>query len=158
MPQSNAQPIPLLAKQQNYDLVCAKNKHTKHQLTLVSATDKSPMVEVIYRWKDNLSAQDASMLKDRARSYIACAIYDAAVKAGLTCKRPPSMHVDIPEWHLEEERISISIVDYSFDDDKKTIVAKIGPVLSIKRGPNEPTNTFTKLAQGFLSQFKTITV
>lgn len=74
-----------------YEETCLNAPGGKSDLTLIHAAAEGPFVNLVYQWKGELSHAEADDLDTRARAYIACAIYDAAITAGLSCQPPRHM-------------------------------------------------------------------
>jgi hypothetical protein len=100
-----------------------------HQLELIEVSDNSPFVNLIYRWKDNISYEEADNLDTRLRAYIACAIYDVAISAGMSCRSGP-IHGNRPSWIIDKQTLPVSLIDAGFNYAHKDCNLTIGPIIS----------------------------
>jgi len=105
---------PHLTYPEHYEETCLHAPGGKADLKLIHAAAEGPFITLVYQWKGNLSRAEADDLDTRARAYIACAIYDAAATAGLSCQPGPP-HGQRPSWHITGERMPISLVNAGFD-------------------------------------------
>jgi tetratricopeptide (TPR) repeat protein len=116
------------------------------------------LMRLTYQWDRTLSRQEAKRLDLRARAYIACAIYDAAISAGLFCQASENSHGRRPAWLVEGEGIPISLTNAAFDFLDSTCLMEIGPIM-IKVSTSHGGETFwPKLLTGFKNRFSDITV
>jgi len=125
-------------------------------MSLIHAAMDGPFVTLVYRWEPDLSRGEADRLDTRARAYIACAIYDAAITAGLSCKPGPP-HGRRSAWHVGGDRTPISLVNASFDVSDKTCLMQIGAGMMV-RGTPTSVRQGEKLISGFQAQFSQIKV
>ena len=148
---------PYLTYPQHYKQTTRLALGNKCDLSLIHAAVDGLKVNLVYQWKTILSNSEADRLDTRARAYIACAIYDAAITAGLSC-RPGSPHGQRPSWHIGGERMSLSLVHARFDVSDKTCFMQIGPCMLMMGGPQPGGNNNKRLLTGFQAQFKEIKV
>lgn len=148
---------PYLTYPQHYEQTARQAPGNKCDLYLIHSAVDGPMVNLVYQWKPLLSDDEADRLDTRARAYIACAIYDAAITAGLSCQ-PGAPHGQRPSWHIGGERMSISLVNAGFDVSDKTCFMQIGPGM-LMMGGQQPSGGYNKrLLTGFQAQFREIKV
>ena len=149
---------PHLTYPQHYDQTSRQASATRHELVLIHAAAEGPFVNLVYEWKGDLSHAEADDLDTRARAYIACAIYDAAATAGLSCQPGPP-HGQRPSWHIAGERMPISLVNAGFDVSDKTCYMQIGPGMLLLSGTRGDSGGYhKKLIAGFQAQFAEIRV
>ena len=130
----------------------------KCELTLVHVGTEGPFVNLAYQWEESLSDQEADKVDTRARAYITCAIYDAAITARLSCK-PGPLHGQRPSWYIGEEKMPISLVSAGFEVSDKTCWMLVGPGIGHGRLLMSTAGTETKkLASGFQASFANIKV
>lgn len=141
----------------HYEQTSAKAPGKTRSLTLINAEEDGPMVHLAYQWEDNLSHKEADDLDTQLRAYIACAIYDAGTSAGLRCA-PGQLHGERPAWHINRERIPVSLVNADFDVRSKTCNLYVGHGLMIAGSLEDYAVWGKKLVQGFKARFSNITV
>jgi tetratricopeptide (TPR) repeat protein len=116
------------------------------------------LIKLVYQWDTALSYEEALRLDLRARAYIACAIYDAAISAGFFCQASEIPHGRRPSWLIEGERIPISLINALSEFSDRICLMEIGPVF-IKIGTPQGSGTYwTKLLEGFKNRFSDISV
>ena len=147
---------PFLTHSQHYDETARQAPGSKCELTLVHVGVEGPFLNLVYQWHDNLSDQEADRLDTRARAYIACAIFDAAETANLSCDPGPP-HGQRPSWRICGARTPISLVNAGFDVSDKTCFMQVGPGMVAMTARQQGEN-LSKLAAGFQSQFSRIAV
>ncbi len=139
---------------QHYDEVSQQQPGKKCNLKLIKSiipVSKSPTcLTLVYQWDETLSDEDAKRLGIRAVAYIACAIYDAATKAGLDCQVFEIPHGRRPSWLIGGEKIPISLTLSDIDILNKTCQMTIGAVgVAIGVPPSGGTH-WSKSLVGFL--------
>ena len=149
------QPRPALVYPKHYEQTARQAPGDKCEMSLVDAAMEGEFVTLVYRWALDLSHEEADRLDTRARAYIACAIYDAATIAGLSCQPGPP-HASRPSWHLEGERMPVSLVNAGFDTSDKTCFMVVGPCWAPY--PQSLGRQLQELISGFLAQFSKIEV
>ena len=129
-----------------------------HVLSLLEAGTDGQCALLKYHWNDHLSESDADNLDTRARSFIACAIYDAAVAVGMPCTPGPA-HGIRPSWHIATGHPPASLVSGSFDQQNQTCHYTLGPVLMGGNPASLSLGVVAEiLARGFAERFRKITV
>ena len=127
------------------------------KLILERSMAEGPVVHLTYRWISDLSDQEADHLDSRARAFIACAIYDAAVGANLVCQ-PGPQHGKRPGWIIEAEPVPVSLMSAGFKVPEKICWMKVGPILARDGIPVGSVLVAEKLAGRFQALFQEITV
>jgi len=148
---------PHLTYPQHYDHKARQAPDRMRELALIHAAIEGPFVNLVYRWKAELSNEEADKLDTRARSYIACAIFDAATTAGLRCQPGPP-HGERPSWYIGGEKMPVSLVNAGFDVSDKTCFMQVGPGMLIMAAPQKGGRHCKKLIEGFQAQFCKILV
>jgi tetratricopeptide (TPR) repeat protein len=116
------------------------------------------LLRLVYQWDAMLSYEEAFRLDRRTRAYIACAIYDAAISAGLFCQASKIPHGRRPSWLIESERIPISLTNAEFEFSDSICLLEIGPSLT-KIGTQQSSGAhWAKLLAGFKNRFSNISV
>lgn len=146
-----------LTYSQHYDQTSRKVPGRMQVLTLIHATMDGLFINLVYQWKRELTDAEADDLDTRARAYIACAIYDAATAAGLTCQPGPP-HGQRPSWYIRGERMPISLVEAGFDMSDKTCIMRVGPGVFVLERLEEEGRYCKKLVAGFQGHFAEIRV
>jgi hypothetical protein len=141
---------------QHYDETTRRAGGDKCELALVHVEAEGPFLNLVYQWADSLSEQEADNLDTRARAYVACAIYDAAKMAGLSCESGPP-HGQRPSWLFGGGRTPISLVNAGFDVSDRTCFMQVGPGM-IAMAARQEGEHLVKLAAGFQAQFSRIIV
>ena len=114
---------------------------------------------LVYQWPEALPGPEAERLAQRAIAYISCAIYDAALVAGLPCRVSPISNGRRPAWLIAPEPAPISLTLSDIDIADRTCQLSIGPVMfAVRRHAAAHTGVLTQLAAGFKAQFSTISV
>jgi hypothetical protein len=126
------------------------------KVTLEQASAEARSVNLIYRWHDELSHQEADKLDSRLRAYIACAVYDAASKAGLTCTQGPP-HGRRPSWIIEGDLAPYGLQAAGFDVSQKTCWLSVGPIMA-RGGGGSSSHILKALAESFRRHFSKLTV
>jgi hypothetical protein len=114
-------------------------------------------VNMVYRWQEDLSHQQADQLDSRLRAYITCAICDAASEAGLKCRSGPD-HGRRPSWMITPHLVPFSLQQAGFDVTEKVCWLSIGPVSLKGPGPYLSEGILSELADSFGKRFDKITV
>jgi tetratricopeptide (TPR) repeat protein len=152
----------LLTYPQHYEQESERAPGERRNLRLIDSSVEDgkhvTLVRLVYQWDRTMSYQEASRLNLRARAYIACAIYDAAISAGLFCQASERSHGRRPSWLIEGERIPISLTNAVFSFLDSTILTEIGPSLVKIGTPQGGRTHWTKLLTGFKAQFSNINV
>lgn len=142
---------------EHYEIMSNTTAGSKHELVLQQAAAVGPVVSLSYKWNEDIDHQEADNLDSRARAFIACAVYDAATRAGLSCRIGPPFGKR-PSWLIANEQIPYSLIQAGFDTDEKVCWMHVGPIM-VKGGmPMGRELTAGKLAEGFASWFCQITV
>ncbi len=143
---------------QHYEQVAQSAAGQPCELTLAEVAEQGPYVTLIYRWRDDLTYEEADRLDSRVRAYVTCAIYDAAISTGMSCQPGPS-HGQRPSWLIAEQNIPISLVSAEFDNSERVCRLLVGPIMTILKSgmPRGPDPVARKLAQAFQSCFARIT-
>jgi hypothetical protein len=115
-----------LTHDEHYRTVSAKAQGRPIALALASVQASGPFVALVYRRKEPLSHREADDLDTRVRAYIACAIYDAAIGAGLSCRKAPP-HGSRPAWLIGNRSVPTSIVNAGFDAEDRECFVEVGP-------------------------------
>jgi len=139
----------------HYDETALRAPGERSDLSLIHAVTDGASVSLAYRWVADLSAQEADRLDTRARAHVACAIYDAAISAGLGCEPGPP-HGSRPSWLIPGEAAPISLVFAGFDVAEKTCFMEIGAVHTIG-GERPVIRCAAALVAGFERRFGGIT-
>lgn len=126
-------------------------------LTLVRSGTEGPFVTLAYQWQKELSYAQADNLDTRVRAYITCAIYDAAVAAGLKCQPGPP-HGRRPSWLIAGCRGYTSLAGAGFDADEKVCWLQIGPGMLSRDELLSEDQVAQRLAHSFQKQFAQISV
>lgn len=148
---------------EHYHETCRQASGKICELSLLHATvDDGPVpglghqiVTLVYEWSANLSYEHADRLDTRARAFIACAIFDAATTAGLSCEAGP-LWGKRPSWIIAGERTPVSLVKAGFDVANKTCFMQIGACITSPHGPRSSGQYAEQLILGFQSQFSRI--
>ena len=128
-----------------------------HQLTLDEVSVEGPVLILVYRWDEDLIYEEADRLDTRARAYIACAIRDAAIGAGLSCQAGLS-HGQRPAWEIASQAIPVSLMAAGFDVGEKVCWMHVGPTMVIEGRLSGSESVAAGLAKGFQSHFEQIRV
>jgi len=140
---------------EHYDRVKRSAPGGPCRLTLVQADTEGPYVSLAYQWHDALTDDEADKLDTRVRAYITCAIYDAAVAAGLSCQPGPP-HGQRPSWLLGSRKGPTSLAQAGFDTTKKVCWLSVGPGMMILGGGLSDDGVASKLARAFQRHFAEI--
>lgn len=113
---------------------------------------------LVYQWDGNLPGEEARSLALRAIAYIACAICDAAISAGLFCQASEISNGRRPAWILEGERVPVSLTLSDIDESDRTCQMTISAmVMAVGIGSSGRTY-WEKLHAAFKAKFSDITV
>jgi len=148
---------PHLTYPEHYEQTSDQAQGRKQRLTLIRSVVDGPGVTLVYIWTADLSHEEADRLDTRARAYIACAIFDAATTAGLTCQPGPP-HGQRPAWQFPKDRLPVSLINAGFDVSEKTCFMQIGPGMMMVRESSGDGECAKKLVTGFRAQFSEINV
>jgi hypothetical protein len=126
------------------------------EVTLGQVFTDGRFIDLIYHWHKELSHQEADKLDSRLRAFIVCAVYDAAIKAGLRCTKGPP-HGRRPSWFIDGIPVAFGLQSAGFDVSEKWCGLKLGPLLL---GPGIDTNSeiVSVLAESFRQHFRKFTV
>lgn len=113
---------------------------------------------LVYQWGKTLSDEATKRLGLRAVAYVACAIYDAATSAGLSCQASDVPHGRRPAWIIEGERAPISLTLSEIDDSDRTCRMTIGASAIALRAPPSSRTHWERLQAGFKDRFSIIRV
>lgn len=142
----------------HYEKTMQKAPGKKCRLRLIHADAESARVTLVYKWDMDLDSDEADKVDTRARAYVACAIYDAARRAGLMCQ-PGPLHGQRPAWLFAGENIPVSLVKADFDVSDKTCFMQVGSVMVRLDEQHQSSPSYgKKLIAGFRSQFSEINV
>jgi tetratricopeptide (TPR) repeat protein len=148
--------ITQLTHPKHYEVTAWAAPGERRQLSLVRAATDGALVTLVYRWGSELSSQEADRLDTRARAFVACAIYDAAIAAGLQCDPGPT-HGSRPAWRILGETTPVSLIGAGFDVADRTCFMRVGPV-AVSRGQSPVLRCAAALVDGFESTFSSMTV
>ncbi len=148
--------ISQLTHPKHYEVTTWAAPGERRQLSLVRAATDGALVTLVYRWGSELSSQEADRLDTRARAFVACAIYDAAIAAGLQCDPGPP-HGSRPAWRILGETTPVSLVGAGFDVADRTCFMRVGPV-AVSRGQSPVLRCAAALVDGFEGTFSSMTV
>lgn len=146
---------PQLTYPRHYKQTSRQAPGKKCDMLLVHADIDGPVLTLVYQWSANLSYDEADRLDTRARAYIACAIFDAAIAARLFC-RPGPPHGRRPSWYIAGEEMPVTLVDAGFDVSNKTCFMHIGAGIMRLRVPQ--SGNLIPLISGFQTRFSQIRV
>lgn len=141
----------------HYEQTAQKASGDTCALSLVHTATEDMLVTLVYQWAGDLSPEQADNLDTRARAYVACAIYDAATMVGLSCE-PGPLHGIRPSWHLNGERMPVSLVSAGFDVSDKTCFMIVGPVMVMHEHQRPSAYQSEELVSGFQVGFSEIEV
>jgi hypothetical protein len=144
-----------------------------HDLTLSETRGAGSWFRMTYAWSGDLAFQEADNLDTRVRAFIASAIPDAAVAAGLACQAGPP-HGQRPSWFIGGGSMPVSLVQGAFDVEQKKCQVTVGPIGAggpsldsrgmptldpmARAGKDSRDETAERLAAGFQSRFGRIRV
>lgn len=148
---------PYLTYAEHYEQTLRQVQGVTQRLSLIHAELDGTVVALTYRWTAELSHEEADRLDTRARAYVACAIYDAAITAGLTCQ-PGSPYGQRPSWIFRGESMPVSLINAGFDVADKTCFMQIGQGMIMISGPYRGGRYIKQLIEGFRAQFGKIDV
>ncbi len=148
---------PSLKYPDHYNKTARMAPGDKFDMALVHTAVAGPFVTLVYRWVGDLYHAVADRLDSRARAYIACAIYDAAIAAGIACEHGPP-HGNRPSWLLAGASVPVALVKAGFDVSARTCFMNIGPCIVTSAYSQFPGGQPNKLISGFRSHFKIIKV
>jgi len=113
---------------------------------------------LVYQWDENLPDEEARNLSLRAIAYVSCAIYDAAISAGLFCPPSPIPNGRRPAWRLEGEIAPVSLTLSDIELSEKTCQLTSGAILTHIGQPPGDKARWEKLNASFKARFGNITV
>jgi hypothetical protein len=113
---------------------------------------------LIYEWEDDLPEEEAQNLTNRAIVYVACAIYDVAIEAGLFCQPSPIPNGRRPAWILEREKSPVSLILSDIDLEEKNCHMTIGTMVTRVGGSPSNRAHWEKLHAGFKALLSEICV
>ena len=113
---------------------------------------------LLYQWEDDMPEEQARNLAYRAIVYIACAIFDVAIKAELHCQPSPIPNGRRPAWILEGEKSPVSLTLSDIDLEEKNCQMTIGTMLTFTGEPPSDRVRWEKLHSGFKTMFSEIHV
>jgi tetratricopeptide (TPR) repeat protein len=147
---------------QHYDEESRQQPGKKHNLKLIdSIIPDVPFFThllLLYHWEEQLSDEEATRLALRAVAFVSCAIYDAAINAGLSCQPSPVLHGRRPAWILEGEKSPVSLILSDIDLSEKTCPMSIGAVVTHRHEPPSDRVRWEKLHTAFKAKFSDICV
>jgi len=116
-------------------------------------------MRLAYQWDGTLSEANAIRVEQRASAYIACAVYDAAISAGLSCQASAIPYGRRPAWFIQDEGMPISLLFSDADVSKRICLLIIGPVLVAVWSVQQVSgNYWAKLLAGFQARYREVTV
>jgi tetratricopeptide (TPR) repeat protein len=152
----------LLTYPQHYEQESERVPGNRRYLRLIDSSVEDgkygTLIRLVYQWDTTMSYEEAFRLDLRARAYIACAIYDAAITAGLFCQASEMPHGRRPAWLIEGERIPISLINTEFNFLDSICIMEIGPSFGKSGTPQDGGVHWAKLLTGFKVRFIDITV
>jgi hypothetical protein len=147
---------------QHYDEESRQQRGDKRNLKLIkSIVLDSPYLTnliLVYQWDEHLPGEEASSLTHRAIAYVACAIYDAAISAGLSCQASKIPNGRRPAWILEGERAPVSLTLSDIDESDRTCQMTISAVAMAVGIQSSGRTHWDKLHAGFKARFSDICV
>lgn len=114
-------------------------------------------LNLVYQWDENLPDKEARSLALRAIAFVVCAIYDAAIQAGLFCQPSEIPNGRRPAWVLEGEQSPVSLTLSDIDISEKTCQMTIGAVVMFAGNPSGGRMHWDKLHAEFKARFSEIT-
>jgi tetratricopeptide (TPR) repeat protein len=111
-----------------------------------------------YEWEDGLPEAEAANLGQRAVAYVSCAIYDAAVYAGLPCQLSPIPNGRRPAWLLPGERVPVSLTLSDILPEEHACQLTIAPVVFATNLPPSERGAWEKLRAAFEARFRVVDV
>ena len=145
---------------QHYDEESRQQPGKRRKLKLIdSIIPDHPLVThliLLYRWEDDLPDREARNLARRAIAYISCAIYDAAIYAGLDCQPSRIPNGRRPAWILEGEKSPVSLTLSDIDESERTCQMTIGAMMTSLREPPRGRGHWQKLQAAFKARFSEI--
>ena len=151
-----------LTHPQHYDEESRLQPGRKCNLKLIhSIVPDSPHVThlmLLYQWDKNLPDEEEKNLALRTIAYVSCAIYDAAMSAGLSCQPSPISNGRRPAWILEGEKSTVSLVLSEVNESEKTCAMTIGAMLTAIHEPPSDRARWEKLHAAFKARFSNICV
>lgn len=142
---------------EHYERVKRSAPGSPRRLSLTQTSTEGPSLTLIYQWKESVTYEEADHIDSRIRAYIACAIYDAAIAGGLSCREAPP-HGQRPAWFIENRRIPTTLMQAGFDTDERTCWLQIGPGMVLLDQAQDTGRIPRKLALAFKRHFAEITV
>jgi hypothetical protein len=113
---------------------------------------------LLYRWEEKLPDDEPKNLALRAIAYVSCAVYDAAVNAGLLCQPSQIPNGRRPAWILEGEKSPVSLILSDIDESERTCQMTIGAMMTSLGEPPSERTRWEKLHAAFKSRFSHICV
>ena len=151
-----------LTHPQHYDEESRQQPGNKCNLKLInSIVPDFPNITfliLLYQWEENVPSEEAKNLTLRAIAYVSCAIYDAAISAGLFCQPSPIPNGRRPAWNLEGEKSPVSLTLSDIDESKRTCQMIIGAMLTRIHEPPSDRTRWEKLHAAFQAWFSDICV
>jgi len=151
-----------LTHPQHYDEESRQHPGNKCNLKLInSIIPDFPYVTyliLLYQWEDNLPDDEAKNLALRAIAYVSCAIYDAAIAAGLFCQPSPIPNGRRPAWILEGEKSPVSLTLSDIEVLNRTCQMTVGAMLTLIGEPPSDRTHWEKLHAAFKARFSNICV
>jgi tetratricopeptide (TPR) repeat protein len=111
-----------------------------------------------YHWEEHLPDEEARNLALRAIALVCCAIYDAALSAGLRCDPSPIPNGRRPAWLLEGEKSPVSLILSDIDFAERTCQMTIGPMMTQAGAPPGDRARWERLRAAFMKRFSELSV
>jgi tetratricopeptide (TPR) repeat protein len=113
---------------------------------------------LLYQWEEDLPDEEGRNLALRAIAFISCAIYEAAITAGLSCRRATESNGRRPAWIFEGEKSPVSLILSDINESERTCHMTIGAMIMSLREPPGDKTPWKKLHTAFKAQFSNICV
>ncbi len=102
------------------------NRYLKLISSAVAEDRQGTHIKLVYRWNATLSHEEAFRLDRRARAYLACAIYNVALNAGLACRAWDTAPGEKPAWQIGEGPSPVTLNRAEFNFLDSTCQVEIG--------------------------------
>lgn len=146
-----------VAYPQHYEQVSREHSGKAHNVKLLhSIVPDFPHLThlvLLYHWEEHLPDEEARNLALRAIALVCCAIFDAAIRAGLRCEPSPTSNGRRPAWLLEGEKSPVSLILSDIDLAERTCQMTIGPMITRLREPPGDRARWERLHAAFREGF-----
>ncbi len=115
-------------------------------------------VSLRYQWDAALPEGEAERLKNRGVAYVACAIYDAALAAGLRCRESEIPNGRRPAWLIEGARAPVSVALSDIDVEEQACEMTITEVVTWPHARRDHEPLWARLQAAFEAAFGAIEV